>query len=175
MDAEMNRRWQAGESPFDGIRLFLEDPVPLCVLRSILTPAIDYLQRESPQDNLFCVHDWHEHDGCILKKRPVSWEDIRSWLSSDDALYAVGPGDDYVRVGIFPADRRYYVRLYIIVEGSLREVEGSFRVVEGRQGAFDLTGSEWLVEAVAKAAQRPGLAAFSREPAKAYFDLSWGG
>jgi hypothetical protein len=173
MDAEMNRRWQANESPFDGIRLFLADAVPLSALGSIVSSVIDYLPRESPGDQLFCLHDWHEHDGYISEARAASWDEIRAWLRSDDALYAAGPGD-YVRLGIFPADRHYYLRLYIIQEGSYLE-PGSLRELAGRQGVFDLTGSERLVEAVAGAVQRPGFTGFSLDTAKAYFDRSWAG
>jgi hypothetical protein len=169
MTADLNTRWLAGLTPFDGITLSLGtgDLVPLPFLRRALRGLVERLQQRFPDEDLYTAEDWHEHDGYVSEARRTTWDGVRSWLASEEALYAAGSDDTYVWIALFPEGLAFYLRFYIPRDAESEDPE--------RRGDFDLTCSRALVgELAVIAAAAEGLA-LAQEPAKAYFDRHSGG
>lgn len=132
MDAEFTRRLNADEAPFDGVTIYPEDIIPLPEARIALVRIVALLRETWGDAGLCRLDDWFEHDGVVLKARPTSWEEVENYLASDEALYAARTGDTYVKIGIFPTDRRFYLRIDVIDESDETDREG-------RWVTFDLT------------------------------------
>jgi hypothetical protein len=169
MDEEMECRWRAGHSPFDGVILRHDELLPLPVLRRALTSVVQGLHERHGDPLLYKLHDWHEHDGYVIQPKVSSWQELHSMLSSDKALYAASTGDTYVSTAFFPPDRTFYLRIYIPDEFDLP------RDSREELGKFDLTCSVTLAESTRKAAEQAGDMALLTEPAKLYFNRTYAG
>jgi hypothetical protein len=122
MDAVMYRRYREGLSPFDGLRVALDDSqplsdcLPLPVLRQALIAVVRRLQQDRPDASLYTLQDWHEHDGFINQAHPTSWQEIGAKLVSDDALYDSRSQETYVSIATYPEDFSFYFRYHVLDE-----------------------------------------------------------
>jgi hypothetical protein len=164
MTQELNRRWKANETPFDGETLATSDLVLLAELRPLLQAIATELERRFPDAELQCHNDWHSHDGYITTAKPVGWRTIASWFVSDETLYQARAADTFVRVALHPADHSFLLRFHILE----RDEDPAY---PGVWGDFDLTGPSELV-ADLQGSFRPHLAI---SPAKVFFDKNYAG
>ena len=164
MDNEFEKRWRAGDDPFDGVTVYLEDFVPLADLCQMLIPLIQLLSAHCPEARMFRMEDWHEHDNYISRAMPASWQELRSLLESEDALRRASGRADYVRTAFFPEGREFLLRLYV------PDIDDNPHL--GHYGAFDVTSHEPLALEARNAALEAG-AMVQTMAAKAFFDRQY--
>ncbi len=169
MDEEFDRRWRGGLPPFDGVTLYQDDVVRLSVLRPVFIVVVEMLSARCDSDDLFRVHDWHEHDGFIAIPEPSSWRELQVILESDQALRASSTRDTYVSTGYFPPDRSFYLRIYIPDDSDLPP---DYSV---NQGLFDVTCDEVLAGGILQAARQAAPVEIHQEPARLHFDRRYRG
>lgn len=169
MTPDLYQRWIQGQHPFDGMTLSIasDDLVPLPALLHVLRLLVEELERMYGDRPLHTAPDWHERDGCIIKARPSSWDELRSWLVSRDALMAAGHGDTYVRTAILPEDAEFYLRFYVPWECDNHYPE--------RRGDFDLTAEAEVVQSLAALLENQTVLPLALDPAKQFFDGSYSG
>jgi hypothetical protein len=123
MTPELNERWLASRPPFDGTTVAIRnDPTPYDLL-DMLRFVGESLRKRYPL--ILRFDDWHEHDGFITKAILTDWRTLESaWANLDD-LIASRPGDDYVRIAIFPANFDWLLR-YDLDPGDSTAVENAW-------------------------------------------------
>jgi hypothetical protein len=174
MDQEFERRWRHRLPPFDGVTLSPPDLLPLPALRPGLSAIVEVLQRRWPNTRLFTLHDWHEHDGYVTVAQPSSWEVLRGFLASDEALATCSAGDTYVSVGFFPEDRGFYLRIYVP-----HDSDNPYYAADDPHllpfVTYDVTCGGAVAAAVVQAIEMAGESAVERDPAAEYFDRGYSG
>lgn len=165
MDREFERRWRAGEAPFNGFTLFPAAALPLPVLRRALRAVVAVLEASEPRGSICRLPDRHGRDGQLTEAVTTTWAAVRAELESDETLYAARPPEPGVSLGIFPASRKFYLRFSI---SDAADATGR----PDRRGGFDVTGPKHLVEAVADGVATAGVEALAVEFAKHFFDMS---
>lgn len=98
MDQEFERRWRAGEAPFNAFTLAPEGPLPPGRWRPALTAVLAVLEDAEPRGPLYQLLD---RNGDAV---PVAWTQVHELLHSEPALADAGA------VELFPADRRFFLR-----------------------------------------------------------------
>ncbi len=166
MDAEFEHRWRAAQSPFDGLTVTARDYLPLPLLKQALGIVVACLASHRPDAELFRLRDWHEHDGFVSNASSSSWQDLRALIASEAALAAC-MGDTYVREGLFPAERDYYLRLYV--------PEPWDNPCPYPCGMFDVTCPRSLAEEIIAAIKTAGICHVEARPAVAFFNESYRG
>jgi hypothetical protein len=169
MDLEFEHRWKAGLPPFDGSTLCLEDLLPLSRLQPVLQLVVARLRQFQPERELFSLLDWHEHDGFVNAAEDTSWEDLEWIVSSRYRLLGACTGETYVRKGFFPADRDWYLRVYV-PDDSDQPPD-----VPERVGDSDLTCSPVLSAEIRQDAEASTGVSLVLDGAKRYFDQYSGG
>jgi hypothetical protein len=169
MDQEFERRWRGGLLPFDGMTLYLESLLPFSQLQPLLQAVAHSVHHGWRDQKLLTLRDWHEHDGYITAAETTVWHNLLAIVSSPDSLLGACTGDTYVSTAFFPESRDFYLRIY--VSDTHDEPEG----VCERAGSFDLTGSPQLIDRTQAAVPESAGTPMSQEPARTYFDRSWGG
>jgi len=166
MTGELERRWRAALTPFDGLTVASAsaDLTPLPALRLALLAVASALRQRWPEPALFTLDDWHEHDGFLSAARPASWQDLSDALASDKALLTLSHGDSEVRRAFFPATYDFYLRVYVPDDFDNGYPE--------RRGDFDLTCGAGLAADLAASACAVPLAVCE---AKGFFDRRHGG
>jgi hypothetical protein len=139
MDDPLHLALTNGTTPFAGSTLHLSDLIPLSELQTLLANVVAYLKAEIPEATLLRHADWHEHDGYLTASSPTTWEDVVNLASSEESLYNQRPGDDFVQIGIYEANRAFYLRISVIEEDNDPEQ------FPGRLGSFDVSASEPLL------------------------------
>ena len=169
MTPDLHQRWIKGEHPFDGLTLSIasDDLVPLPALLHVLRLLVEELEKMYGDRPLQTAADWHEHDGCIMEAEPSSWDELRSWLVSLDALTAAGHGDADVRTAILPEDAEFYLRFYVPWECDNDYPE--------RRGDFDLTAGSELAGSLAAMLETKTDLPLTVESAKQFFGGSCSG
>src|SRR5437867_1744169 len=102
MDTEFERRWRAGEAPFNGFTLLPERALPLDRLRPALRAVLAALEDDAPDAPLY---RWGDRHGQAVA---ATWPEVRQLLESDVALH-VG-----ACLSVFPANRRFYLRVRVV-------------------------------------------------------------
>ena len=165
MDATLEKRWKAGEAPFDGVTLHDgEGEIPLGKLREAVARVLDLLETRYAAAGLVILDDWHEHDGFICAGSNISWTELRNHLSSKDAFLKFKTGDFQVARGVYPKEMQFLLRIYI-EEDSGPDVGA---------GDMDVTVPVELGDTMAEALTRSGLTPKAVN-AKAFFDERFGG
>lgn len=170
MTRELYERWINSYPPFDGLTLSLasEDQTSLSTLREALRLIIEQLQQARAEYGpLYTAADWHEHDGYISEARLATWEETLSWLKSDYALYAARQVDSYVRTAIMPSNVEFYLRFYIPDDSDNEYPE--------QRGNFDLTSEPEAARMMVTTVEMATGLFLRCEPAKQFFDRSYGG
>jgi hypothetical protein len=169
MTPELYERWTLRQHPFDGLAVSPagEDLVPLSTLCPALRYLVERLQSMYGDRMLSTAPDWHEHDGYVSEARPSTWEEVCSWLTSEDTLHLASQADTYVRTAIIPEGAEFYLRIYIPDESDHDYPEP--------RGTFDLTCSEEVARSLAAAVESCMGLRLTCEPAKQFFDRSYGG
>jgi hypothetical protein len=174
MDAEFEIRWREGRFPFDGTTVALTEYVPLATLREALLIAVGHLRQYRPTSTLWCLDDWHAHDGCVTEAQRTTWQELDALLSSSDGLKAASTGDTYVCRGYFPVERDYYLRLYVPdVSDNPFHAHDDPNLVE--VGLFDLTCQWPMAKRIAEEIGAVGIQVIELVPAKEFFDRSYSG
>jgi hypothetical protein len=174
MDAEFFQRWREGRAPFNGQTVTLKDFVPLATLRIALLQVVQQLQDYRPDAALFRLDDWHEHDGFVKEAEPATWQELDTLLTSEQTLKAASTGETHVRRGYFPAERDYYLRLY--VPGAY---DNPFHAHDDPDlvdyGSFDVTCPEPLMRQIVIAVESAGRIDLEVIATQAFFDRGYGG
>jgi hypothetical protein len=168
MDSELNARWRAKQSPFDGDIIFLDDYLPIAQLRTTLVSLVAFLQQHEQAANVYTLRDWHEHDGFILPRESTTWQSVAQLLASEQSLYDGRAGDTYVRRAYYPSDSSCLLRIYVMDENEEPEYPG-------RWGNFDLSGPPSLLTAISSQLPETVQPLLRRERSGAYFDRSYAG
>lgn len=168
MDRELDARWRSKHSPFDGDIIYLDDYIPIALLRTTLVSLVAILRQHTHVTSLYSLPDWHEHDGYIFSRQPTTWQSVEQLLDSDQSLYDARTGDTFVRVTFYPSDHSFLLRIYVMDENEEPEYPG-------RWGNFDLSGTPNLLALVR--AHLPELIqhVLRQEPSGSYFDQSYAG
>ncbi len=165
MDQEFERRWQEARAPFaQGV--VESDFMRLPSLRRVLVALADLLE-VGAEAGLSRLDDWHEHDGYITTAKPTSWRDVRAALSEDDRLLAFASDDTFVRVGLFPGDRSWYLRFCITRDPDDFGADG-----HDPGGVLDLSGPPQLLASAERALA--GLTDLKSATASDFFRKGWG-
>ncbi len=99
MTPELDARWKARLSPFDGKTISIYGaPTPEDALDML--HFIGTILRDRYEE-ILCFDDWHEHDGFLTNPKTTNWRVITSWWQDTSSLVKSSPGDDYVRKAIF--------------------------------------------------------------------------
>ncbi len=160
--------------PFNGQTVTLKDFVPLAQLRQAVLQVVQQLRDYRPVDALFRLDDWHEHDGYINHANPATWQELDALLTSEQTLKAASTGETYVRRGYFPAERDYYLRLYIPdTYDNPFHSDDDPNLVD--YGLFDVTCQEPLAHQIAEAVGVIEAIELEVIAAQAFFDRSYGG
>jgi hypothetical protein len=166
MDKEIYARFNELIKPFDGTTLHTNNKnysVPLIPLREAIELIFSFLEENKLIEDVYMLEDWLEHDGCLLPKKIISYDFIRTFVKDDNAFYAIRGRDSYVNIGFYDNHNRWYLRVYIIDEDDLRigQVSG---------GKFDITiESKWADELKSKIEKSQKLELKLSSP-KEYFD-----
>jgi hypothetical protein len=175
MDAEFERRRHKCLPPFDGVTLTLPDYVSLPLLQPILSIVVEWLFAYRPDAPLYRLLDWHEHDGYITEASPSSWQELRLLAASSERLEArFHLGDTYVREGFFPAERDYYLRVYVPDpdDNPLYHPDAANLI---KYGTLDVSGPESLMSAIASAIEAVDDITIEVVPSETFFARSYGG
>ena len=171
MNAELDRLWRNGQSPFDGLTVTLNDYIPLPLFQQALVAIVERLYAYRPEASLFHNMDWHEHDGFINESQPISWAELRDRIASirnlQDRFYLA---DTYVRDGIFPAERDYLLRYYVDFPDAT-----PWEPTPLPTGIIDVTCQRPLALQIESAMQTVGVSNLDILPAKAFFDSRYAG
>jgi hypothetical protein len=98
----------------------------------------------------------------------------RLLVVSTEGLKAASTGDTYVRRGYFPAERDYYLRLYVpdAYDNPVHEHDDPNLV---DNGLFDLTCQCSMAKLIAEEVSAAGLRGIDLVSAKEFFDRSYSG
>lgn len=174
MDSTFNSRWQAGEQPFDGVTVYLEDFVPVTNLRPMLNRVVQILYERSPNARLFRMLDWHEHDGYVKEAVPTTWQELQLLASSDETLLKASEWDRFVRTVFFPERRDFLLRFYV-PDSHDNPFHDAYDPQLVHYGIFDLTSEKSLALQIREAMLDMGAIGVETMAAKAYFDKNYGG
>lgn len=167
MTPELHERWQRGEAPFNGVTLTPNEWLPVPALAAALAELIPFLQAQSGSQ-LDMLLDWHAHDGFLTPAEPTTWEALAALVRMPGALVrAFTGGDTAVYRAYFPADCRFYLRIYLSDEDGPTPGEWS--------GTFDLSGPAILIDAARETLAQNGGGAWHTAPAHAYFNRTYAG
>ena len=161
MNSELDARWRNAVMPFNEDVLLIEEVEDLSLeqLKSVLSLIVEDLQNHWKHAELAQVTDWHEHDGYLEAGTAINWGEIRDWLESTESLRAASPSEQYVNRGVFPLGFEWYLRFTIDDD----DPEELFCSVE-------LTGSNDLLNRVARKMNDDLSVSTTRQPARDYFD-----
>jgi hypothetical protein len=168
MDQQLDARWRAKQSPFDGDIIYLDDYIPIAPLRTALVLLVAILQQNYQTAKLYTLRDWHEHDGYIWSRQSTNWQSVEQLVASDQALYDGRAGDTFVRLAYYPSDSSFLLRIYVMDENEEPEYPG-------RWGNFDLSATHGLLTTIST--QLPDFVQrlLRRERSGTYFDQSYAG
>ena len=97
--------------PFDGSCIHNTGALTLSQLRELLIETIASLESRYPEIQLF--HDWHEHDGFVVKSKPTSWVTINAALATVETLFDSRDDDLAVRIALHPPNFEWLLRYNI--------------------------------------------------------------
>ncbi|HYF64474.1 MAG TPA: hypothetical protein VD886_16740 [Herpetosiphonaceae bacterium] len=110
-----------------GRNFHLAEPVPARALWESLTRVARFIQDIEPYGStLNRYSDWWEHDGLHFPAGTLDNHMLFGLLASPRSILEAMPGDDYVFIGIAPADGRWYLRFYLDWDARGIECVGRF-------------------------------------------------
>jgi hypothetical protein len=83
---------------------------PLAGISHDLCKIAAFLQNLAPFSVLVRYEDWRDHDGLYFERCHTDFHGLFQLIQTPRALLSATPGDEYVRVGIGPEDRAWYLR-----------------------------------------------------------------
>lgn len=175
MDLELNRRWRERESPFKGVTLTHHRYVSVTTARNCILSMAHILRVDEQREGLYRLDDWHEHDGCLTEPLSLSWPQMVTELSSDQAIESICSDDSYVRLGYFRSQCDFYMRIHVARNGEI--VAGHARYAGGShaEALLDITCSHDMANAVAAIMETSGIAPICRSNAAEFFVLTYRG
>ena len=166
MDETLERSWQNGVAPFDGVTVYeaSDGQIPLATLRQSALAVVEILQQKFPNDALRILDDWHEHDGCVFPSSTSNWPKIRDHLSSNERFLFFKTNDFQVSKAIYSESMKFYLRVYIDDEPKPDNLMGEIDVTV----PLEIAGA--IADALGKVNLKP-----KTESAKTYFERRYGG
>ena len=165
MDSKLYKCLAAGRAPFAGETLHPQEMLPLPKLRSALQRITSVLESFACEDTLTRIADRHEADGTLQDGQQTTWQDLRSKLESDEALFAERSGEILVSVGVYPESGRFYLRTYLAEEDEDRP---------GQWGDFDVSGDSGMIDQIAEA-RGDSAGDMHRDATPLYFERRYAG
>lgn len=107
-------------------------------------------------ESLRKVLDWHDHDGIITPEEECSWERLRSWVGSIDALRPSCSDDWRVHTLVYPTNLGFCLRYWIETEHE-------------HACCIDLSARTQTLERVTETLRAQGVNSFEIEPSADYF------
>lgn len=143
----------------DGLTFVPDEEVTPMELCHCLKMILEFLKEKDGDIKLTRYDDWWEHDGLMINKGHVDFNEIIQVVQNPELIEKEMPGDHYVKIEICPKDERWYLRFYIDIED-----EDTVKYTE-----FDLTiPFEWAEEFKNKVAPNLDIEILS-EPSLEYF------
>jgi hypothetical protein len=173
VDSTFAEAWQKVTAPFDGVTVFLPELLWLPAVRLALVAVVDRLEALRPNSTLLRNDDWHDHDGYVSEAAAFSWAALRAYLASEEALQGANRGDFAVRLGVFPQERDWYLRILVTTDPFGVGCPEGLPAPPAEElppfGTWDLTGSESVAATMEQDLRGRGYSP-ARMPAKQFFD-----
>lgn len=131
MNSSLAQRLKERQPPFAGETVHSAPLVPVPFVRRALTEAVRVLRPLTGTQRLFRVTDRSATDASTGVAVPTTWNEIESWLHSDQRLFLARSGELDVLTGIYPESYSFYLRFYVD-----HEILPPGKPLEGR---FDLS------------------------------------
>jgi hypothetical protein len=161
MNRELEQRLQDGLPPFAGDTVCSAPLVAIPLVRHALREAIRLLRPTTAEELLFRLEDRGAAGAFSGLARPTRWNEIESWLQSDQRLFLARSGEPDVWVGIYPRSFSFYLRFYVD-----HEILPPGKPLEGR---FDLTCGAIAAAQFEQALVRQELGETTRRPGFQHF------
>ncbi|MBQ4838545.1 MULTISPECIES: hypothetical protein [Pseudoalteromonas] len=114
MTPDLEKRWKAGDKPFDGEILTSATDSSMETLLKVMKYFMDMVV--DPSEKIFLYDDWHEHDGFITNSKILSVDVLKSKINSSEALKASTHGDYEVRTAVYSESNNWLMRWCIDLE-----------------------------------------------------------
>jgi hypothetical protein len=112
-----------------GVCFLFDGELPAPILSNILCRIVNFLQDVAPYTKLQHYEDWWEHDDLHFHRGALDFNVLYSLISSPRNLLAATPADDYVFVGVAPADNSWYLRFRVVWDDEGFNLAGSCAIV----------------------------------------------
>jgi len=80
-------KWKQNKYPFNENVLTLTDYISLNDLSNALNIIYQILFFKFGNYKLYCIEDWHNHDGFIIKEKATTWEILKNITKDKDILF----------------------------------------------------------------------------------------
>ena len=113
MNAELHRRLEAREAPFDGLTVSSAPEVPAVFLRKTLASVVEVLRLDYDDAPLFTLTDSYAVDGLLATARTTRWDALAASLVADQRLFIACSDEEDVYTALFPSEYSFYLRFYM--------------------------------------------------------------
>ncbi|GAA5496381.1 hypothetical protein Rhal01_02564 [Rubritalea halochordaticola] len=110
MNAELHTLWQSGEKPFHSETIYPREDVFVRDVLVAIPSALDHIAQYYPENQLYSLDDWHEHDGLIVPAKPTSLDEIRTQLATAESYVRHHTDATAVYRAIFPDSLDFLLR-----------------------------------------------------------------
>lgn len=169
MNNELVKAWERGLPPFDGDLIRCEESIPWLALRRVSLGILRHIEDKFPKEPLFSLDDWHQHDGFGTDNEcKIDLMALRVAFDDPCLLRSFCPGDFMVYRAIYPANMAFFWRFWLDAPEDCPDQSAP-------TGIFDFSCGEPHFQEVRQVIETvPGIQTLI-EPAKAFFDRTWGG
>lgn len=168
MNSQLLKAWEAGLPPFDGDVIRCEESIPWSALRQLSLGILRHIEDHYPAEALFSLDDWHEHDGFGTGECTTDIGALRIAFGDASVLRRICPGDFMVYRAIYPANMNFFWRFWLDDPEDCPDQAAP-------TGIFDFSSSGSRFQEIRQMIEGVPESQTSVEPAKAYFDRTWGG
>ena len=168
MDRQLDARWRARQSPFDGDILYLDDLIPIEALRTALLSVVHVLEQNYGTEHLYALADWHEHDGYLTQRSYTTWQALGQTLANEQSLCDCCAGEKFVRRLFYSSDTKFVLRIYVLHKDEEDDHPGLW-------GDFDLSGPRNILEIVSRGLPETTQNLMRFRPAQVHFDERYAG
>jgi hypothetical protein len=160
MTPDLEKRWYAGEKPFDGEIITSSTDSSMDTLLKVMKCFEDMVIELT--ERVFLYDDWHEHDGFITDDKTITIEELKSMIKDSKSLRSNTHGDFEVRTAVHSESNNWLMRWCIDLEDNAY-CDFEFCVSN--------TGDKKVLELIHSINPEE----LNRAKAKDYFDRSYGG
>lgn len=114
MTPDLEKRWKAGDKPFDGKVVTSSTDSSMETILKVMQIFLEEVV--TPSEEIFIFDDWHEHDGFITESKKISVENLASKIADSDALKASTNGEYEVRTSVYSTSNDWLMRWCIDLE-----------------------------------------------------------